>query len=54
MVGCALLSNSTIALLKGEFDVKKKASTTVDHVTVRLGVIRIPGELNSAKENDGL
>lgn len=32
----------TVALLKGEFDVKKKGATTPDHVVVRLAVIRIP------------
>ncbi|KAL8446021.1 hypothetical protein Emag_004873 [Eimeria magna] len=33
--------NHTVALLKGEFDVKK-AKPTPDHVIVRLAVIRIP------------
>lgn len=32
----------TVALLKGEFDAKKKGATTPDHVIVRLAVIRIP------------
>ncbi|KAL8271303.1 hypothetical protein Esti_004742 [Eimeria stiedai] len=34
--------NHTVALLKGEFDVKK-AKPAPDHVIVRLAVIRVPG-----------
>lgn len=41
-----LLSHSTVAWLKGEFDVKKSAETP-DRVVVRLAVVRVPGELQT-------